>query len=219
MTAVLRSTLALALAVTAAAPLMAQDPAAIVGRAARTYGALSSLSADFEQRIADSMIGTFDSRGRLVQAGQNQLAMRFSDPDGDAIIVDGERIWVYTPSTAPGQVIRMPLPSGATYGINVLSWILDRPAERYRMRFLRRDEVGGRAVDVVELVPRSADMPFSRARVWLDRQDALPRRLEIVERRGATRTITLDNLRTDAAIAPGTFEFSVPAGVRVVDQR
>lgn len=203
----------------APSPVAAQDAAAIVARAARTYGALTSLQADFSQRIADSLIGNFESEGRLVQAGQNQLSMRFSDPAGDAIIVDGTQVWVYTPSTAPGQVIRMPLRSGPTYGFNVLSWILDRPAERYRMRYLRSDTVAGTAVDVIELVPLSADLPFSRAEVAIARSDALPRRLIIAERRGGTRTITLRNLVTNSRLGAGTFAFVPPRGVRVVDQR
>jgi outer membrane lipoprotein carrier protein len=203
-----------------AVPLAAQGNAReIVAEAARAYAGLSSLRAEFEQRIADSLIGTFDSRGNLVQAGENRLAMRFSDPAGDAIVIDGRQVWVYTPSTSPGQVIRMPLPSGPTYGFNVLSWILDRPAERYRMRFVRPDRIGGRAVDVVELVPIAAELPFSRALIWLDREDHLPRRLEITERRGGTRTITLSRIRTNEAVGTKDFAFDLPRGVRIVDQR
>jgi outer membrane lipoprotein carrier protein len=202
-----------------APPAIAQDAAAIVGRSARVYAATSNLRADFVQRIEDSMIGTYDSRGALLQQGENRLSMRFSDPDGDAIIVDGHQVWVYTPSTAPGQVIRMPIPTGAMYGLNVLSWILDRPAQRYRMRYLRADKVNGRAVDVVELIPLSSELPFSRAVVWLDKADALPRRLEIAERRGGLRTITLSHVRTDTRLPQGAFDFTVPEGVRIVDQR
>lgn len=202
-----------------APPATGQDAATIVGRSARAYAATSNLRADFVQRIEDSMIGTYDSRGALLQQGENRLSMRFSDPDGDAVVVDGHQVWVYTPSTAPGQVIRMPLPSGPSYGFNVLSWILDKPAERYRMRYLRSDRVGSRPVDVVELIPVTAELPFSRALVWLDREDHLPRRLEITERRGGTRTITLSRVRTNETVAAETFAFDVPRGVRIVDQR
>lgn len=207
--------------VLAAAPAAAraQDAEAIVGRSARVYQSLSSLKADFTQRIDDSLIGTYDSRGEVMQAGQNQLSMRFADPAGDAIVVDGRQVWVYTPSTAPGQVIRMPIPTGAMYGFNVLSWILDRPSERYRMRYLRADRAAGVMTDVVELIPLSSELPFTRAVVWLGRDDGLPRRLEISERRGGTRTITLSRLRPNVALPDSAFTFTVPAGVRIVDQR
>jgi outer membrane lipoprotein-sorting protein len=62
------------------------------------------------------------------------------------------------------------------------------------------------------------DLPFTQAVIWLDREDALPRRLEILEQSGATRTLQLSRLRVNAPIADNTFRFKVPAGARVVDQ-
>lgn len=203
----------------AAAAQQPADAGALLGRAARTYRSLESLRADFEQVIADRMVGTFTSRGTLFQSGDNRLALRFSDPAGDAIVVDGEHVWIYTPSTTPGQVMRSAVPTGGpVYGYNLLAWFLDRPAERYDAEYVRRDTVGGRGVDVVALTPLSPDMPFRSAVVWLDRADALPRRLEITERGGGTRTLTLSNLRPNAAMPRDAVRFDVPDGVRVVDR-
>lgn len=217
-----RTVVAVAAALMLAAPAGAQqsaDAGALLGRAARTYRSLESLRADFEQVISDPMVGTFTSRGTLFQTGDNRLAMRFSDPAGDAIVVDGEHVWIYTPSTTPGQVIRSAVPSGGpVYGYNLLAWFLDRPSERYEAEYLRRDIVGGRPVDVIALTPLSDEMPFRSAVVWLDRDDALPRRLEITERGGGKRTLTLLQLRPNAAMPRNALRFEVPRGVRVVDR-
>jgi outer membrane lipoprotein carrier protein len=206
----------------AAVPLsagLAQDAQGIVGRSSRVYRSLSSLKADFVQVIDNPMIDSAESRGTLVQAGDDKLAMRFTDPPGEAIVIDGQHVWVYTPSTTPGQVIRMAVPSGGPiYGYNMLAWLLDRPAERYTAKYMRSDKLNGRAMDVVELVPAVPDLPFDRAIVWLDKGDGLPRRLEITEHSGATRTLTLSKMRTNASIPDRTFTFEVPPGVRVVDQ-
>jgi outer membrane lipoprotein carrier protein len=197
----------------------AQDAVAIVGRSSRVYRSLSSLSADFVQVIDNPMIDSATSTGTLVQAGEDKLAMRFTDPPGEAIVIDGERIWVYTPSTTPGQVIRMGLPSGGpVYGYNILAWLLDRPAERYTATYVRSDRLNGRAVDVVQLDPAVPDLPFERAIVWLDKEDGLPRRLEITEHSGAARTLTLSKVRTNRTVPNDTFTFKVPSGVRIVDQ-
>lgn len=199
--------------------LPAQDAAAIVGRSSRVYRSLASMRADFVQVIDNPMIDSAESRGTLVQAGPSKLAMRFTDPPGEAVIIDGEHVWVYTPSTVPGQVLRMGLPSGGpVYGYNIIAWLLDKPAERYTPKYLRRDRVGGREVDVIELVPAVPDLPFERAVVWLDRDDALPRRLEVTEHGGALRTLTLSKVRANQRVPDSTFVFQVPPGVRVVDQ-
>jgi outer membrane lipoprotein carrier protein len=201
------------------AGLAAQDAQAIVGRSSRVYRSLSSLRADFVQVIDNPMIDSAESRGTLVQAGPDKLSMRFSDPPGEAIVIDGQHVWVYTPSTTPGQVLRLSVPSGGpVYGYNMLAWLLDRPAERYQASYLRSDKLNGRPMDVVELVPAVPDLPFERAVVWLDREDALPRRLEITERTGSKRTLTLSRMQVNRSVPDRAFTFEVPSGVRVVDQ-
>jgi outer membrane lipoprotein carrier protein len=196
-----------------------EDARALVSRASSVYRGLQSLRADFDQLIQNPMIGDQASRGILIQSGQARLAMRFSEPDGEAIVIDGEYIWVYTPSTTPGQVLRMPLPSGGpVYGYNLIAWLLDRPHERYESTFVRNDRLEGRNVSVVEMVPTVPDMPFTRAVVWLDRSDGLPRRIEIEETSGQQRTLTLRNLRANVPIREDTFRFRVPSGVKVIEQ-
>jgi outer membrane lipoprotein-sorting protein len=203
----------------ASEPVQAQDAQAIVGRSSRVYRSLASLTADFVQVIDNPMIDSAESRGTLIQAGPAKLSMRFSEPPKEAVVIDGEHVWVYTPSTVPDQVLRLSVPSGGpVYGYNLLAWFLDRPAERYTARYLRQDRIGGRAMDVVELVPAVPDLPFDRAVLWLDRADALPRRLEITEKSGALRTLALSKLRMNRKIPDATFEFQVPPGARVVDQ-
>jgi outer membrane lipoprotein carrier protein len=145
--------------------------------------------------------------------------MRFTDPAGEAIVIDGQHVWVYTPSTVPGQVVRLAVPSGGpVYGYNLLAWLLDRPAERYRASYLRNEPIDGRSTDVIQLIPAVPDLPFSKAVIWLDQDTALPRRLEIHEESGATRTLSLKRIRVNEAVPARTFTFKVPQGVRVVDQ-
>ena len=109
----MRALIFLALTLLSPATGTAQDAQAIIGRAARVYRSLASLQADFVQLIDNPMIDSAESRGTLVQAGPAKLAMRFSDPPGEAIVIDGEHVWVYTPSTVPDQVVRFPFPAGA----------------------------------------------------------------------------------------------------------
>jgi outer membrane lipoprotein carrier protein len=211
------ATALLLLPLASASAQSAPDGNAVAARAANAYRRLTSLEAAFSQRIDDPMVGLLESAGRVWQAGNDRLAMRFSDPAGEAVVMDGRHLWIYTPSTAPGQVLRLPVPERPTYGFNVLAWILDRPTERYRVRYLRADRIEGRTMDVIEMIPREEDMPFTRAVVWLDRADALPRRLEVREPGGSLRTIDLSGLKPNAPVSRKTFEFEVPRGTRVVE--
>ena len=164
------------------------------------------------------MIGTYESQGNLIQAGESKLSMRFTDPAGDAIVMDGEHIWVYTPSTTPKQVIRLKVPSDPTFGPNLLAWFLTRPTERYNSRFVKSDAVAGRGVDVVALTPLDRNLPFSNALVYLDQYDYLPRRLEVKEKSGNLRTLILTGVETNRRYSSNTFTFDVPSGVKIIDQ-
>lgn len=208
----------LGLVVTVAAPLQAQSADSIIRRTSTIYRQLHSLTADFDQVISNEMIGTFKSRGALAQSGPSRLSMRFTDPAGEAIVIDGTSIWIYTPSTTPGQVLRAPLVRAAGYGVNLLGWLLDRPTERYTVSYLRADTVAGTAVDVLRLAPAVDGLPFTSATLWLARSDGLPRRLEVSEPSGNRRTLTLSKLRTNLTLPADTFTFTPPTGVKVIDQ-
>jgi outer membrane lipoprotein-sorting protein len=199
-------------------PGVAQDPFAIVGRAGRIYRNLTSLQADFVQILEDRAQGdTLTGRGTVAQAGNNYFAMRFTEPPGEAIVVDGKYIWTYTPSTSGNQVTRSPVPSDPIYGVNLLAKVLDRPQERYEATYVKRDTVGTVATDVVELVPTSASGPFRKARLWIGVDDALPRRIELDESPGFRRILTLSRIRPNAGYDRKTFVFEVPPGARVID--
>ncbi|MFL5462250.1 MAG: LolA family protein [Gemmatimonadales bacterium] len=215
----MRALIFLALTLLSPSTGVAQDAQAIIGRAARVYRSLASLRAEFVQVIDNPMIDSAESKGTLVQAGPAKLAMRFSDPPGEAIVVDGEHVWVYTPSTVPDQVVRLSVPSGGpVYGYNLLAWLLDRPAERYHPSYLKSERIDGRTTDAIQLVPAVPNLPFTKAVVWIDREQALPRRLEIHEESGATRTLSLSHIQVNQSVPASTFQFKVPSGVRVIDQ-
>jgi outer membrane lipoprotein carrier protein len=199
-------------------PLAAQNATTIAARASRVYRGLTSMRASFRQTIEDRMIGTQESRGELIQSGNANLVMRFEDPQGDAIVLDGTHVWIYTPSTTPGQVIRMRMPSDPVYGPNVLGRILDQPNERYEVGYVRADTAEGRPMDVLEFTPRAEDPLFRRAVIWLDRVTSLPQRLELDEMTGVHRTLALSRVRTNTSVSPKEFRFDVPSGVRVVEQ-
>jgi outer membrane lipoprotein-sorting protein len=204
------------------APSQARDSTnagvAIAKHAADVYRDLSSFRADFVQVIDDSMLGQLVTKGRLYQSGTSKLSMRFTDPAGDAIVMDGQALWVYTPSTTPNQVIKLPPPSGPTFGPNVVAWLLDKPTERYQVTYVRADYLDGSPVDVIRLTPIDQSLAFARAVLWIGREDALPHRVELRERSGTLRTLTFNRIRINQPVTDDTYRFDVPSGVRVVER-
>jgi len=201
------------------ARLSAQDPWPVLDRASAAYQRAQTFAADFVQVVANPMLGEPDTtRGRLYQQRPSRFAMRFTQPRGDRIVADGRWLWLYTPSTTPGQVIRSRIPENGTTGPNLIGQFVERARERYGARYVRADSTAAGWLDVIALTPRDSSLPYSAAVVWVGRRDGLVRRLEITESGGQQRVVILSNLEENVAVAAREFRFTPPASVRVVDQ-
>lgn len=190
----------------------------ILDRAVAAFQAVRTLRAEFVQTVRDPMIGTNEtSRGEFLQERPDRFAMQWRDPAGDMIMSDGRFLWVYLPSSTPGQVIRSALNRSRGGTPDVVADFLDRPRERFEVSHERTEAVGGRPAEVLALAPRDRNAPYRRVLLWIDRGDALPRQVEITEASGAVRRVTLQRLRVNPRLPAGSFEFRVPPGARVVD--
>ena len=195
------------------------DPWPVLDHASATYQTIATLTAEFVQVIVNPMVGVADTtRGHLYQRRPGRFAMRFTEPRGDRIVADGRYLWLYTPSTTPGQVIRSRIPDAGTTGPNLIGQFVERPRERYTARYVRADSLPDGVADVVTLQPKASDQPYSEATIWVGRADGLVRRLQITEASGQTRTVLLRNLTVNGPVPNREFTFSPPGGVRVVDQ-
>lgn len=196
-----------------------QDPGPILDRASRTYDTVRTLSADFVQIVDNPLIGGPDTtRGKLFQRRPSYFAMRFTQPKGDRVVADGHRLWLYTPSSTPDQVIRTSIPGTGITGPNLIGQFVEHPRERYSARYLRADSLSKEPVDVIELTPRATDLPYSKSTVWISKRDGLVRRIDIEETSGQQRTIVLQRIAVNRRVPAREFRFSPPAGSRVVDQ-
>jgi outer membrane lipoprotein carrier protein len=202
------------------ARLPAQDPWPILDGASAAYQALGAFSADFVQVVMNPLAGEPDTTwGMLYQKPPNLFAMRFTHPQGDRIVADGRWLWLYTPSTTPGQVIRTPIPDVGTTGPNLIGQFVDHPRERYRARYIRAETVAPDGMaDVIALDPKDPDIGYRGAVIWIARSDSLVRRIEIAEMSGQQRIVLLRRLRPQGDLPRREFKFSVPRGVQVVDQ-
>lgn len=191
------------------------DPALrVLEGAAERYREVNAMCADFEQvievRLARRRI---ESEGRVCQQRPNLFSMRFTDPRGDMVISDGEHFWVYYPSIDEDRVMRHP--AAETPGRHdFFREFLEDPASKYTAEDGGAEQVNGRECRVVSLTP-VAGASYLAARLWLDTENHLIRRLELHEQSGNVRTVTLSNVDLSSVPDPDLFTFEVPKGARV----
>ena len=209
---------ALALAMSAApAAAAAQSPDGTLDRAVAAYATIKTARIAFTQTIDNALTGsTVSSRGELQQRRPSRFAVTFEEPAGDRIVSDGRYVWVYLPSTNPGQVIRAKL--GADVGApDFAAQCLEAPRKSYTVSGGSAATIDGAATHSVVLMPKSADSPFQKVTLWVNDSDALLRRVETVDQSGVVRRITVTKFGKNAPVDANAFVFHVPAGVKVYD--
>jgi outer membrane lipoprotein carrier protein len=194
----------------------APDAASVMKGAEQAYRHLTSYRAAFRQTIENPMLGGPEhSRGVLFLRPPDQFAMRFTEPAGERIVADGRWLWIYAPSTVPGQVIRQPVPTSGANTPNFFAQFLERPLERYAVGMVGADTVAGTVTDVVRLIPRVGGLGFREAVIALARRDSLPRRILLVEDT-QRRTIVLDDAEPNGSVPAAELRFTPGRGTRVV---
>ncbi len=196
-------------------PVTAQSALQVLEAASERYTALDGFCADFHQEVEVTLLRqTTTSEGELCQLPPDRFEMRFTEPSGDRVVADGTDLWVYFPSTDEGQVFRQRL--GAADGrFDLHGEFLSDPGQRYRAELEGRETVNGVEAHVLMLEPL-LESEYRRARVWIDVQDHLIRRLEIHDDADSIRILELSNLRLNPDIPEGRFEFVPPSGVQVI---
>lgn len=189
-------------------------------RAIAAHSRLKTLRATFTRTVTNPLTGSeVKTRGTVMRGTPSQLSVRFTKPTGDLIVADGKWIWVYLPSTNPGQVIKMPVGENGAGAADVAAMFLPSPKLRYVVSDSGTGTVAGRRARMLVLVPRAGtSAPFAKATVWIDSRDGLLRQFETVEANGVVSRVTLTSLTPNAKVDGSTFTFTPPQGVKIFEQ-
>ena len=205
------------MAVTEVSPLSAQEVTALslMEEAGIRYSDVRGFCANFEQTLSVPLLGeTTHSKGTLCQESPNLFAMRFSDPEGDVLVADGEFFWVYYPSSDPRQVLQFDMETQPG-GVDFHREFLEAPGEKYQMEYLGEESLSGQATHLISLTPIEPS-GFQGARIWLDSRRSLILQALIQMENGSQRTVTLSGIRLNLPEDPLRFRFSPPEGAQVI---
>jgi outer membrane lipoprotein carrier protein len=197
-----------------------QDVNSTIARAQAAWGRITTLRATFEQTINNPITGSaMVSKGELQQRKPSRLAITFSDPKGDRIVADGKFVWVYLQSATPGQVIKLSNTDVGAASTDLIGQFLNTPRSKYDVTDAGADAVGGRQARALVLTAKPGEqLPFVRAKVWVDGNDNLIRQFESTDGNGVTRRVRLLTLTPNATVDSKVFTFIVPKDVRVVER-
>lgn len=196
-------------------PPSGRDGEAVARRADQALAALGSLQADFVQRAVNPILEKTEiGHGTLYYRAPGRYRIEYRYPAGDVVVDDGDWVWIYLPSSQPGQVIRQPA-EGSGSG-NPLTYLRDLRS-RYDVRGMGEAVISGESSDHLALEPRTADAPFTSVDVWVGRESGLVRQVTTRTADGVEKSYTFTSLRRGVSIPDSRFRFSPPPGAEVFD--
>lgn len=193
---------------------------AIIDKAVATYNKTRTSKGTFDQRITNPLTGSAVTASGEFQQQRHpaRFSFRFVQPKGDLIVGDGKWLWVYTPSSTPKQVIKVPMTEGGANSLDLASRFFDSPKTRFVITDAGAATIGGHATRALVLKPKASTEPFTQAKVWIDTDDGTLRQFETAEASGITRLVTVTSVTPNAVVDSKAFSFKPPKGARIVDQ-
>ena len=175
------------------------------------------MRAEFRQTLTNPLTGsTQTTSGVILRRKPNLLAINFNS--GDRVTADGTTLWAYLPSSAPGQVMKMPYNNGNAGSVDPADQFLDSPRTRYTVTSAGTATLGGRSTHAVNLVPKRQNSAFTRGKVWIDDIDYSIRQFEVESANGLIRKVLITSFTPNPAVDRSAFRFNMPKGAKIVDQ-
>lgn len=149
------------------------------------------------------------SSGRFEFARPGRFRFDVDKPYPQTIVSDGRRVWMHDPDLNQVSVRRVDDALGATPAALLAGGSIERD-------FTLRDEAPRDGLAWVRATPKADEAAFQWMAVGF--HDALPARIEILDRFGQQTVLRLIDFEPQAQIAPERFAFTPPPGADVVEQ-
>ena len=195
----------------------AQSADAIIDRAVAAYARLNTMRAEFNQTLTNPLTGNSQTTsGVILRKKPNLLSITFES--GDRVAADGSTLWVFLPSSVPGQVMRMPYTGSNASTVDPAEQFLNAPRTRFTVTSSGTANVSGRATHAITLVPKRANAGFTSAKVWIDDADSSIRQFDVESANGLKRHVVITSFTPNPELGRSSFRFAVPKGAKIVDQ-
>jgi outer membrane lipoprotein carrier protein len=195
-----------------------QDPAAkvILDRIAAKAKQMKSIQADFSILVEDKKENTKNtSTGNLLMKKEKYKITA----GGSVVYFNGKTMWTHTIDdheviiTEPGNNEEDLMSNPAN-----LFTLYNRD---FKYRYIGESTRNGLTYDEIDLYPKNLDQPYSRIKLFVNRNNDMPGVITSFGKDGVNYTITLTNFQPDREISDSLFTFDPAKNkkVEVVDMR
>jgi outer membrane lipoprotein carrier protein len=175
----------------------------------RFLDGLQTLEAQFDQTVTSSdHVSTARARGTLYLSRPGRFRWSYTDPDGQLVVADGDRVWLYDPDL---EQVSHQSQAEALRGTPALLLSDTGPVDKHFKVVDLGDDMG---LDWVELIPKAKGSEVVKVLVGF-KGDQLAA-LEMVDTFGQTTRFHFHNVQRNPKLNPALFHYTPPPGIDVM---
>lgn len=193
--------------------LYAADIDDIISRLQRRYDSISTVSADFTQKVSSKGAPEPEvSGGRVYFKKPGKMRWLYSGSNRDELVSNGKTVWFFQPDLNQA-VERRQDPAVSNISTDFLSG----------MGSIKKDFTAGFVGEkegryIVELTPREGFANLKKLTIGIDKKDYTVVKTEVQDQFGNVTGVTFTDIKVNAPIKDSFFEWTPPKGVGVIRQ-
>lgn len=194
-------------------PARAQTAQEVLDNLRNKYETIRDARISFTQRITFA-VAKVEQRtaGTLQFKKENKYRVEFED---QTIVTDGETVWSYSASSNQVLIDNFTSDERSLTPERILT---GAPSD-YAATLLGKEKAGARNLFLLKLLPKSEQSSIKSMKLWVDDDEWLIRKVEIVDFSGAVTTYSVGDIRLDPGLQDSLFSYRIPEGASVVDLR
>lgn len=178
----------------------------------KKYESVKGLSADITQVLTNASSGKVENRTGTLKFQQPALIRwKTLTPEPELLVVGKEKVWEYFPEEETAYVYERKQVIGSKTMLRFLSGQA-RLDEDFAVSLV--DEKG--ASVKLELVPNEPEPNLVQAFVWVDTQNWLLERVQLIDFFGNVNDVTMSKVQENPSFVQDDFRFTPPKGTELV---
>jgi outer membrane lipoprotein carrier protein len=217
-TAVLLATFALALvgSTAVAAGPARLDVKTVVDRVQQRYDSATDYHAKFGQTLTNAAFGRKTaSSGEVLFKKPGRMRWNYEKPEAKTYVADGATLWLYEPEDK--QAFKQDLKSSQLPAALAFLTGRGKLATEFDVTFAKDSPYGSPGDYVLSLAPKQPQAQVKSILFVVDPATFNVRESVITDSQGNINDLLFTDIRINGGVPDGTFRFSPPAGVRVID--
>jgi len=189
------------------------DAQEVLAKASKRYASIRDASASFVQQTQFGVMKSEQSyAGRFSMRKGNQYRI---EGDEQTIVTDGTSVWTYSKANRQLLIDRYK----GDVNVFVPENILRSGQKDYTATLVTEEKPAADNMTLLKLIPKGDEGRFKWVKLWIDRNDWLMKKAQVVDLADNVTTYTITDIHINKSLPDSLFRFEAPPQTDVIDLR